>query len=1168
LVSWPKALTSVLFCLLCVGGLTALAGPADAAPSNGPTGAWTLVGGARSVSATARAGDVVYFGGSFTGIARRAPGIASIDLATGVAAGGVPDFKTSTTNSPLRVVEGGADGSVYVAGPFVNIGSISQPRLARLVANGAGFRADSAFRPQFDGDVNDIAIGPDGTVYLAGSFTKVGGEPRNGLAAVDGDTGAVRAWNPPLSASADVREIELGTSGAYIVGSFTAVGAQSRDGLAQVSLATGAATAWNPDPNLPVNTIELADARVFLGGDFTTVNGVARQSLAAVSATGSGAVVASWDPHPDGSVRALEARGSTLYVSGFFLNIGGGARTGAAAVDTGSGAVEAWDPGLLDSNNPPTTILATDTRVFLGLPALPGAVASVDGADRCGLAAVSAANGDVEPNWDPQLVQSFGTCGGSTGGVAQLAVVGTRLWSVGDFDAANVQRRAGVAAIDVGSDMPLAWAPQPNAPNTGGESQVRALAVSADGAVVFMGGAFANVNGKPRSRAAAVEATGPADTAADVFDAWNPAPDGVVNSLALSPSGVRVYLAGAFAKLKGTSRPRLGWVSATTADLAAWAPKPDGNVFDIAVAPDGRVFAGGAFGHAGAQATQPARRALAAFDPTSGDATEWDAGLSQSAAVVDSVALADGVVYAGGQFEDAPGGAARSNAAAFDQASAAPTAWAPRPTGRVRRVSVAPDGTVYLLGSFASVDDQPRVGAASVTPAGTVTGWNPTLGAQTAPAPLQFVADRVIAGGNFSNAGARLQPGLAVFGPASPPVAAAPPRVASSGAVNPGESIACQPGTYTGSAPFTTSYQWLQDGAPISVTTTTYTVTAADANRDLSCRESAYNAAGEATQTSAAVTVEPLPPALLLPPQVVGEPWVGGQAICSTGLWSNAPEGYRYRWFLDGAVVPGATGRELSLNDSHLGHSIACEVTAENGAGDEVARSEPVVVRVAPPINLASPLVSGVARVGERVSCDPGSWSGTEALAFGWLRDGVSIPGEVASTLQLTSRDLGRNVACRVTARGPGGETMADSAPVLVQSLPRGQGSSTQPVRTPRVDLRQARVQANGSLLLKVAVSAAGTVNVEATTTVKSKKKKPIEIGAAARMLFGRATARPRRAGTVSIRLKPTARAKRALRRAGRRGLKVNFTVRLKPTGGGAQRVDRATVTIRAPAKR
>ncbi len=1141
-----------------IGFLLALllaAAPASAqlTPSNGTSGGWTLIGGTQ-VTASARFGDVVYLGGSFTGIARRAPGVAGFDTATGaVAVDAALDAPASAT-----AVAAAPDGGVYVAGPFAGAEGFPQPRLLRLGPDG---RLDRAFRPQVaDGTIDDVEVAAGGTVYVAGSFSSVGERARSGLAALDGRTGALKSWQPALPVGASVHQLVLGGGGAYVVGGFTSVGGAARAGVAQLSLSTGAATPWNAAPTGTVSSLALDGTTVYLGGSFTQIGGVARRALAAVRAD-DGALLP-WAPAPDGNVALVRAAGGVVYAGGGFGAVGGKSRHRVAALDGVSGAATDWDAGIA-SDDAPTAIVPDGGRVYLGFATAPGRSVSVAGAPRCGLAAVDATSGVLDAAFDPQLSDLAARCGGGVEGVRGLARAGGRLWAAGRFEVANVRKRAGLAALDVAADAPTDWAPEASVPNPSGQSGVRALAVSADGATVYLGGQLTNLNGVSRLNAAAVAASGDASGPADVT-AWNPAPNGRVNALALSASGNRIYLGGEFTSVGGTARPRLAWVSPTGGAASAWTPAPDGKVADLALAGDGTVFAAGAFAHAGSQA----RNGIAALDPASGGALAWDAAAPAGTAL-DSVALADGRVYVGGRLDGAIGGATRHGVAALDQATATALGWDPQVSGRsgrVQRVTPTPDGSVFLMGDFASVGGAAHSGAAQVGPDGTVTPWSPVaLSSGPAPPPFQLVGDRVVAGGGFTNAGGRAQAGVAVFAPAVAPTAVAPPLVTSAGPLRVGATLTCSPGAYDGSGPFTRSYAWLRDGLPIpGETSTTYVTTFDDAGHEIVCDETAVNAAGTAAQASTALLVAPQPPAGLVAPAVGGEPWVGGVARCSTGLWRNVPTAYAYRWLLDGHVVLGASAQELSLGAADAGHVLACEVTASNGAGEAVALSEPLVVGPAPPFDLASPLVSGAPTVGAVLGCDPGTWEGATAYAFGWLRDGTAIVDARQAQLRLTSRDLGHLVACRVSASGPGGTRAADSAPLRVSAPPHSSARFAQDLvpGTPaaaRLDVRRARLR-GGALVLRIAVPFAGALNVQATT-VRGRAHRG-RSGHRRELVLGRASRRVAKAGVVTLRLAPGAAMRRALRAAGDGGLRVRLLVSARPLAGGAALLERARVTL------
>jgi hypothetical protein len=100
--------------------------------------------------------------------------------------------------------------------------------------------------PDADGYVTSIAAA-NGIVYLAGDFTHVGGQARAGLAAVDAD-GRLTPWDPRPAPALEVDDprIAIGPGAIYVVGGFTRIGGEPRDGIAALDPTSGRATAWDP----------------------------------------------------------------------------------------------------------------------------------------------------------------------------------------------------------------------------------------------------------------------------------------------------------------------------------------------------------------------------------------------------------------------------------------------------------------------------------------------------------------------------------------------------------------------------------------------------------------------------------------------------------------------------------------------------------------------------------------------------------------------------------------------------------------------------------------------------------------------------------------------------------------------------------------------------------
>src|SRR5207249_8228128 len=84
-------------------------------------------------------------------------------------------------------------------------------------------------------------------VYVAGDFKTIGGARRNGLAALDPQSGRATSWDPAPQGSVDAIAPAGGT--VYVSGGFKRIGGRARHGLAALD-ASGSTTSWRaPDPN-------------------------------------------------------------------------------------------------------------------------------------------------------------------------------------------------------------------------------------------------------------------------------------------------------------------------------------------------------------------------------------------------------------------------------------------------------------------------------------------------------------------------------------------------------------------------------------------------------------------------------------------------------------------------------------------------------------------------------------------------------------------------------------------------------------------------------------------------------------------------------------------------------------------------------------------------------
>jgi len=88
---------------------------------------------------------------------------------------------------------------------------------------------------------------------------------------------------------------------------------------------------------------------------------------------------------------------------------------------------------------------------------------------------------------------------------------------------------------------------------------------------------------------------------------------------------------------------------------------------------------------------------------------------------------------------------------------------------------------------------------------------------------------------------------------------------------------------------------------------------------------------------------------------------------------------------------------------------------------------------VAKPVKQTSPTLTGVPRVGRTLTCTTGTWSGSPTFTYRFLKNGVVTQTSTTKrTLTLVPSDLGKSVACRVTATNSAGSTTFTTPAVKV----------------------------------------------------------------------------------------------------------------------------------------
>lgn len=300
-----------------------------------------------------------------------------------------------------------------------------------------------------------------------------------------------------------------------------------------------------------------------------------------------------------------------------------------------------------------------------------------------------------------------------------------------------------------------------------------------------------------------------------------------------------------------------------------------------------------------------------------------------------------------------------------------------------------------------------------------------------------------------SGAGSTVLTSAPVTIPAAPvtlPTNTALPTVSPAGTANIGQNLTCAPGTWTGSPTF--EYSWKRNGQTIALPTpgatftNTYTVVASDAGASLTCVVFAFNTAGNASATSAAVTVQDAnppsntgvgtaAPSLWVSNTQVSSVSVGSALTCKKGTWSGTNISYQVAWKRNGNTITDATSDVYLVLSDDLGSQLSCVVTGKNTAGQSVATSPAANVTSAAgspgPVDL--PMISGTVALGQTLTCSDGTWSPAATTYIKLWQRGGEIIGS-GSTHQLVQADMSASIRCIVVAGNGSGLGAAASQAV------------------------------------------------------------------------------------------------------------------------------------------
>jgi uncharacterized delta-60 repeat protein len=316
----------------------------------------------------------------------------------------------STNNSccgnVVNVIAVQPDGKILIGGNFLTSNNnFGTSGFTRLNADGS---TDSSFSTSISsGNVQTVALQPDGKILIGGSFFQISGINRNNIArlnvngSVDTSFIPVDRLGAATGPNSEVTRIAVQNNGKVIItGNFSSFNGVARRGIARLETDGTLDTSFNAEINNGGGSVTALvaqpDNKVLLGGNFFQVNGVNRSRLARLNADGSLDTTFGTIVGPDGSVNAvvLQPDGKIL-IGGSFNFVSGASRRKLARLNPDGSVDSVFNPAGGADGEIFTLARQSDGRVLIG-----GNFTVVNGFARTGIARLRTNACVVSPLYD------------------------------------------------------------------------------------------------------------------------------------------------------------------------------------------------------------------------------------------------------------------------------------------------------------------------------------------------------------------------------------------------------------------------------------------------------------------------------------------------------------------------------------------------------------------------------------------------------------------------------------------------------------------------------------------------------------------------------------------------------------------------------------------------
>lgn len=613
------------------------------------------------------------------------------------------------------------NGQFLVGGTFNALSGIVTRNIGRINVDGT---ADPSFIGAGEGMISAIFPLSDGKALISGSFSKYAGVPRPGMARINSDGTLDQSFAPDFGGSVASVVAVQPDGKIIVVGVFTVVSGVPRNHIARLQPDGSVDPTFDPGagPDSPSisRAFVLSDGSLILVGNFTAFNGVARWGVVKLASDGSldtayippqrhlGFINSDAELTADGKLYVAE------YDEVYRLNTDGSLDpTFPVYEPNATGVIRTI---LVQQNG--GLLIGTSFDLLIRL--------NPDGTrDNSFPVTVSGAIWTLTRDQSEKVIVggNFWTLNGvSTGGLARITSAGVldagysafagsigaihaleilpngNLLIGGLFDSLGAVRQRYVGLLTADGVPDASFAPS-NAIN----SPINAIARQSNGQFILGGSINFTFGGGPPQRGC-----------------WRMNPDGSIDpsfttqigplqarivAIAVQADG-KILIGGSFASVNGTARQNFARLNADgSLDLSFQPAVSSSSVSKILVEPDGKILVSGQLGF------QMGSQGVARLNPDGSLDGTFNVGTGANRSIYALYRAPDGKIYVGGTFSSFDGHPRFSVARLNADGSLDLTFTSRHISTSVNAIVGLPDGKVLVGGQLlAAVDATPREG--------------------------------------------------------------------------------------------------------------------------------------------------------------------------------------------------------------------------------------------------------------------------------------------------------------------------------------------------------------------------------------------------------------------------------------------------------------------------